>query len=121
MNERLELAKKKAKDAITAFHQMLLDEQSVCEHEHQIETPFKSSEYVGPFWPRRICADCGYEEEAYHFSGKSRVHSFFSGLGIAQCPPEKGHTMSTTLNAEYVKTVDRDEFYSYRPGRGLGI
>lgn len=43
---------------------VLAAEQKACSHEHVIHSDWRASEWVGPFRARRLCLDCGLEEQA---------------------------------------------------------
>jgi hypothetical protein len=55
--DKLELAR-------ANMRQVLDDEQGLCDHKRVIHSKWRSSEWFNPFKARRLCLDCGLEEEA---------------------------------------------------------
>jgi hypothetical protein len=59
---------KKAADELAAstanMKMVLAAEQKKCPHKRVIHSKWRSSEWVGAFKARRLCLDCGLEEQA---------------------------------------------------------
>jgi hypothetical protein len=49
------------------MRKVLAEEQNLCPHSKVIHSNWRSSEWVAPFKARRLCIDCGLEEEAKNF------------------------------------------------------
>lgn len=81
--------------AVEAVHKL----QRACKHEQVIETPFRSGEFFGPFYARRICAACGVEESCrYSWPGTTIDAGFYE---FARKPD-----LRTILNSEFAKNDD---------------
>lgn len=97
---------KKISDALITFKKTrssLLDiakkEQKKCSHPRIIHLKWRSGEYFGPFKARRLCLECGLEQEARN-----------SGWGDDDCD------FPTLKSKGFHKIVDSTEFYRSRIG-----
>lgn len=109
----IKAAKEKANAAEKEFQDTVDKIQAACEHKYVIETPFQCNTYFDNDYARRMCLECGYEEEASMWPGHIRSYSSAHSFMIR---PEG--IMYTKLNSEFVKEVrSRDEFWKYRPVR----
>lgn len=62
--------------AIGRLKEVLAAEQAKCPHARIIHSPWKSSEWGSAFKARRLCLDCGLEEEAMGSGWGDHDHSF---------------------------------------------
>jgi hypothetical protein len=105
MHKRIRSARKKVDDARAAFKLILKDVQNSCKHQNVAETRGYDA-ILGYHKPRRICEDCGWEEEAWSWPGGAVVVNF---------QDTSDRYTPTVLNTDRVRTVDRDDFYRIRP------
>jgi len=66
MNRAIEKAVKKLEQAEHDLREILKREQKTCPHKSVIHSKWKPSEWGSVFKARRLCLDCGLEEEAKH-------------------------------------------------------
>lgn len=64
MNPTIKNAAQKLKSASENMKKILHNEQRACAHKRVIHSAWRSSEYFSAFKARRLCLDCGLEEEA---------------------------------------------------------
>jgi hypothetical protein len=102
VHKRIIAAKKKAADAEAALELIVKDVQKSCRHQNVVEAGFKENMW-GNMLPCRLCTDCGYEEDAWHWPG------------MAEEVNGKSVWMTTVLNNELVAQVSREKLWSLRP------
>jgi hypothetical protein len=61
---KIQEAADQLKAAETHMKATLAREQKKCSHARVIHSKWRSGEFFGPFKARRLCLDCGLEEEA---------------------------------------------------------
>lgn len=99
MNERIEEGRQVIKDCKARFDAVVLEVQAACVHSTVAEFPWGHG-----CAPKRICAQCGLEEEGTHHSG-------------GEYWQRRDYKLSELANkdARRVKVVQWTEFYGYRP------
>lgn len=79
MNAAIKTAVKKLERATCDLRAVLQREQKACPHKQVIHSKWKSSDYGSAFKARRLCLNCGLEEEAKN-SGWGDSDSDFTRL-----------------------------------------
>lgn len=105
MRRRIELARKNLEKAERRLAAVLEAEQAKCRHRRVVETPWQSLEYCGCLNARRICLDCGIEEEGSHWSG---------GQTWSRKLHDGAPLLGNSPGREVSLMADRDEFYRLR-------
>jgi hypothetical protein len=103
MHKRIVAAQKKVADAEAALELIIKDVRAKCRHQNVVEAPFKEGTWVSDMLPCRLCTDCGYEEDAWHWPG------------MAEMTNGQKTWKKTVLNNELVARVSRDKLWSLRP------
>lgn len=78
-NEKIKKAAADLKVATDNMRAVLKHAQKVCSHNRVIHSPWRASDWGSAFKARRLCLDCGLEEEAKN-SGWGDHDSDFSRL-----------------------------------------
>jgi hypothetical protein len=79
MNSAIESAIEAYRGAADKLRRTMKAEQKKCKHGQVIHSPWRASEWGPAFKARRLCLDCGLEEEAKH-SGWGDNDSDFAKL-----------------------------------------
>lgn len=85
-------AKKKVVNSQKELESTIEEVRKICKHNMICEVDYQPNKYVETFPPRRMCLDCGLEEEGWGCGWKKLV--------------EKDRTL--------IKAETREEFYGYR-------
>lgn len=102
MNPAMTAAKVRIQQAQAQYDQITKIAQAACFHPTVAEVPWSRCYDNSP--PARICPSCGFEEQGSHWSGGN----IWSKHDYSE--PQLGNQ-----DGRWVKIVNSEEFYSYRP------